>query len=66
MSMLFPILVVMACVKGFFQGLTDERPSFGRGVGKGLVGRGEYRGDTYLFFHDHNTGLGIGTRITDD
>jgi len=66
MSVLFFILVVLVCMVSFFGGLTDRWPSFWRGVGKGLFGNGECSGDTYLFVHDHHTGLGIGTRIADD
>ena len=66
MSGLFGAILVLAVVVGFIRGLTDNRPSFWRGFGEGLAGKGECRGDTYLFFHDHRTGLGIGTRIKDD
>ena len=64
-SILGPIFV-LALIVGFVQGLTDDRPSFWRGFGEGLAGRGELRGRTYLFFHDRKTGLGMGTRIDPD
>jgi hypothetical protein len=66
MSDLFCVILVLAAIVGFVRGFTDKRPSFWRGFGEGLAGKGECRGDTYLFFHDHRTGLGIGTRIKDD
>jgi hypothetical protein len=66
MSDLFAVVLVLAAIVGFIRGLTDKRPSFWRGFGEGLAGKGEGRGDTYLFFHDSHTGLGMGTRIKDD
>lgn len=59
-------MFLIAIVVGFIRGLTDDRPSFWRGFGEGLAGRGEFRGGTYFFLHDRRTGLGIGTRIDDD
>lgn len=66
MSDLFSVIVVVAAIVGFIRGFTDKRPSFWRGFGEGLAGKGERHADTYLLFHDHHTGLGIGTRIKDD
>ena len=56
----------LAMIVGFVQGLPDDRPSFWRGIGEGLAGRGKLRGGTYPFFHDRRSGLRIGTRIDGD
>ena len=61
----FSFIFLLAVFVGFVKGLTDDRPSFWRGFGEGLAGKGEFRGSTYLFLHDQRTGLGIGTRIDD-
>jgi hypothetical protein len=46
-------------ILGFLKGLADDRPSFWRGVGEGLAGRGTFCGGTFLLFQDHRTGLGM-------
>lgn len=58
-------MLIVAIVCGFFSGLVDDRPSFWRGFGEGLAGRGKLKGGMYLFLHDRRTGLGIGTRLDD-
>jgi hypothetical protein len=62
----FSFVFMIAIIAGFIQGLTDDRPSFWRGFGEGLAGKGEFRGGTYFFLHDRLTGLGVGTRIDID
>jgi len=64
-SLLGP-LFILALIVGFIRGLTDKRPSFWRGFGEGLAGKGEFRGSTYLFSHDTHTGLGMGVRMDDE
>ena len=59
-------LLLLAIVVGFIRGLRDKRPSFWRGFGEGLAGKGDFRGSTYVFFHDEHTGLGMGTRIDEE
>ncbi len=66
MGSLFGVALIVAVIIGFLRGMTDERSSFWRGFGEGLAGRGKLRGETYVFFHDPRTGLGMGTRIDDD
>ena len=63
MDNLIGIFLIAAIVVGLIRGLTDKRPSFWRGFGEGLTGKGESKGSTYLFFHDRRTGLGMGTKI---
>jgi hypothetical protein len=63
---LFGFALIIAAIFGFLHGLTDDRPSFWRGFGQGLAGRGKSGGKTYLFFHDPRTGLGMGTQIEED
>ena len=58
-------MLIVAIVCGFISELVDDRPSFWRGFGEGLAGRGKFRGSTYLFLHDRRTGLGMGTRLDD-
>jgi len=65
MDNLLELTLTVAFVCGFIKGILDDRPSFWRGFGKGLAGKGDFRGETYLFFHDRQTGLGIGTRLDD-
>jgi hypothetical protein len=59
-------LLILAIVVGIIRGLTDKRPSFWRGFGEGLAGKGEFRGTTYMFLHDRHTGLGMGVQIDED
>lgn len=66
MASVFTFMFVVAAVAGFIKGLTDDSPSFWRGFGEGLAGKGKFRGSTYLFLHDWHTGFGIGTRIDED
>lgn len=63
MDNLIGILLIAAIVVGLIRGLTDKRPSFWRGFGEGLAGKGEVKGSSYLFFHDQLTGLAIGTKL---
>lgn len=49
MSDLVSVIVVVAAIVGFIRGFTDKRPSFWRGFGEGLAGKGECHADTYLF-----------------
>jgi hypothetical protein len=58
-------MLIVSIIGGFISGLVDDRPSFWRGFGEGLAGRGKFRGSTYLFLRDRRTGLGIGTRLDD-
>jgi hypothetical protein len=60
------VILFVAAVVGFIRGLTDKRPSFWTGFGEGLASKADRPGDIFLFFHDRQTGLGIGTRIRDD
>ena len=62
----FGMMLIIAMILGLIKGLTDDRPSFWRGFGEGMAGRGKLRGGTFLFFHDRHSGLGMGTRIDDD
>ncbi len=66
MDSMLGLIFVLAMIAGFVKGLTDDHPSFWRGFGEGLAGRGKFRGGTYVFFHDRRTGLGMGTRIDPD
>ncbi len=66
MDSMLGLIFVLAMIAGFVKGLTDDRPSFWRGFGEGLAGRGKFRGGTYVFLHDRRTGLGMGTRIAPD
>ena len=63
MDSMLGLIFVLAMIAGFVKGLTDDRPSFWRGFGEGMAGRGKYRGGTYFVFRDRHSGLGIGTRI---
>ncbi|MFM8634559.1 MAG: hypothetical protein ACKOEX_07090 [Planctomycetia bacterium] len=62
-------LLVIAMILGAIDGLIKAKsgtPSFWRGFGEGMAGRGKYRGGTYFVFRDRRSGLGIGTRIDGD
>ena len=63
MDSLFGVALVIAVIMGAIKGLADSTPSFWRGFGEGLAGRGKYRGGTYFMLHDRRSGLSIGTRI---
>jgi len=62
---LVELTLTVAFVCGLIKGAFDDRPSFWRGFGEGLAGKSDFRGETYVFFHDRHTGLGIGTRLDD-
>ena len=62
----FGFLLVIAMILGVIKGLTDDKPSFWRGLGEGMAGRGKFRGGTYFFFHGRGPGPGIGFRIDED
>jgi hypothetical protein len=69
MDSLFGVALVIAMIMGLIDGLiklNNGTPSFWRGFGEGMAGRGKHRGGTYFVFRGRHSGWGIGTRIDGD
>ena len=69
MDSLFGVALVIAMITGLIDGLiklNNGTPSFWRGFGEGMAGRGKHRGGIYFVFRDRRSGLGIGTRVDGD
>lgn len=56
---MFEILILFAIVIGFLKGFMDNKPSFWKGFGEGLVSSEELTTKTSLYFFDRKTGIGM-------
>lgn len=52
-------IIYIAIIIGFIKGMTNNQPSFWRGLGEGLASKDNGKFKTSFYYVDRKTGLGI-------
>lgn len=56
---MFEILILFAVIIGFLKGFIDNKSSFWKGFGEGIVSSKELNAKTSLYCFDRKTGIGM-------
>ena len=52
-------LIILSIIVGFLKGFMDDKPSFWKGFGEGIVSSKDLNAKTSLYYFDRKTGIGM-------